>query len=239
MASLETLAIIQTSRDRPEVAARFQPDGIKFQRLLRPALPHTQLDIYDAVDRQYPADLSGYSAYLLTGSPSSITQSEPWIAHLLDVIVQLHAQRIPTIGICFGHQAVAQALGGRVERSAKGWGLGIKPVRFAPEPWMQPPAAELNLIHIHQDQVVRLPPGARLLAGDEFCPCSSFAIGDRILTVQAHPEFDRAFMEGIIEIYRDDFPENIRNQALASTGKTNHGSVFASWIAHFLTQSGS
>ena len=235
---MEKLAILQTSRDEPEIARQFPPDGIKFQHLLQPVMPETELHVFDVVAEEYPANLDDYSAYLLTGSPASVTDSLPWIDKLLSVVSELHAQRTPMIGICFGHQVVAKALGGRVERSPNGWGLGIKPVRFESRPWMQPAMRELQLVHIHQDQVIDLPQGAVQLAGDEFCPHSSFTVGQHILTVQAHPEFDRKFLEAVLKVYADSFPADVASRAAASAQDDNHGTLFASWIANFLKQAG-
>lgn len=235
---LESLAILQTSRDTPEIAARFQPDGVKFQRLLRPAMPGTALDVFDAVDQEYPEDLVDYSAFLITGSPSSVTEDQPWIARLLEVITELHERRLPTIGICFGHQAVAAALGGKVERAEQGWGLGIKAVHFRRRAWMEPWHEPMKLIHIHQDQVTALPQGAELLAGSDFCPHESFTLGNHIMTVQAHPEFDRSFLDAILELYGGDIPNDVVRRAAESAGDTNHGQEFAHWTANFLRQSG-
>ena len=97
---------------------------------------------------------------------------------------------------CFGHQLIAQALGGAVGRAAAGWGVGVhtwKVVRD--ESWMRPAKREFRLLASHQDQVKTLPSGARLLASSKFCPHAAFAVGEHMLAVQGHPEFTKAYAE--------------------------------------------
>lgn len=145
---------------------------------------------YRVVDGQFPSGAEAADGWLITGSRYGAYEEHDWIPPLEDLIRTIHAQGRPLIGVCFGHQIIAQALGGKVEKYPGGWSIGRveyerdgKPVSF--NAW-------------HQDQVTELPPGARVLAGNEFCANAILAYDDTILTVQPHPEFGTEFIDGLI-----------------------------------------
>jgi len=140
------------------------------------------------------------------------------------------------IGICFGHQILAHALGGHCEKSQKGWGLGLKTFNVdAQKTWMTHPYTQCALYFVHQDQVVRLPPGAELLGGNIFCPNLFFTIEDRVLGIQGHPEFTIDMMRTILEVRKDFFGQQVYEKALSSldSGEPDN-QLFAQWIINFL-----
>lgn len=140
---------------------------------------------------EMPPGIDAADGWLITGSRHGAYEDHPWIPPLEAFIRALHAARRPLVGICFGHQIIAQALGGRVEKFPGGWAVGRTAYAF-----------EGQTVHLnawHQDQVVDLPDGARVLGHNAFCANAMLAIGDHILTVQAHPEFDGGFIDGLIE----------------------------------------
>ena len=228
------LAIFMACHHSEYVRERVSGVGEMFLRLLQDKMPQWRCVIYDVVDQCYPADLKEVDGVVITGSPASVYDEQPWIKTLQQKTQQVIEEGIPLLGVCFGHQLIAQVLGGKVEKATVGWGLGIKPVPFTQTPWMSPWLKPLNLVHVHQDQVTRLPEGARCLAGDEFCPYESFAIADRILTVQGHPEFTNHTLEVLNEDLKTrGVSDSVLKNSASSLKKHNDGDVFAQWSAEF------
>ncbi|MCG3197118.1 MAG: type 1 glutamine amidotransferase [Candidatus Omnitrophica bacterium] len=137
-------------------------------------------------------DLSRFSAMVLTGSPASAYDNEAWIEALKSLVREAVTRRFPTLGVCFGSQLIAEAMGGKVERHMAGWELGDKEIELTPEgksdPLFEGIPARFRAIESHQDAVVRLPPGAELLATNPFCPVQAFGVGEFLRAVQFHPE---------------------------------------------------
>ena len=151
------IGILLTCVDDSEFATRFPDDGEKFRRLLQPLRPDWSFTTIPVKDNVFPASAEDYEGYIITGSPVSVNGSHIWIEPLLAFIRELEARKIKTFGACFGHQAIALALGGKVETSAKGWGLGTGNTIFIEQAeWMVPPQNEMTLFAAHADQVTKL-----------------------------------------------------------------------------------
>lgn len=146
---------------------------------------------YRVVDGAFPNGVSECEGWLITGSRHGVYEDHPWIPPLEQFIRDCFAAHVPVVGICFGHQIVAQAMGGKVERYADGWAVGATDYDFAGE--------KLTLNAWHRDQVTEVPPGARVIASNEFCANAALLYDDRALTVQAHPEFRSAFVDGLMK----------------------------------------
>ena len=145
---------------------------------------------YAADEGQLPASLSECDGWLCSPSRRSVYDGEPWIRDVEDLLRDLVASERPFVGICFGHQLLAQALGGRVERAPGGWGVGVQEYEVVETiPAMEPAARHFSLIASHEDQVVEVPATARVIARSDSCPVAALAVGERAWTVQAHPEF--------------------------------------------------
>ncbi len=143
------------------------------------------------VDGVFPPGPEAADGWLITGSRHGAYEDHPWIPPLEDLIRAIHAANRPLVGICFGHQIIAQALGGRVEKYSGGWAVGRTEYDFDGE--------TLALNAWHQDQVTVLPPGATVIASNDHCRNAGLVYGDRIFSVQPHPEFDRSFVAEMIE----------------------------------------
>ena len=158
----------------------------------------------------------------------------PLDAEAVAVVQALRRDAVPTIGLCFGHQLLARALGGRVER-ADDWGLGVGQVRFqSAEPWMHPPQGQVTLFAAHQDQVTQLPDGARLLGGSHFCPNGCYMVGDSLLGIQYHPELDRAFMRALLDHIEPHMPPGVVQRARPQIEQPVDADLFFEWMARFL-----
>jgi len=187
---------------------------------------------------EFPATVDECDAYLITGSANSAYENEPWIATLIQFIRDCHSAGKKMVGICFGHQILAHALGGKTEKSAKGWGTGL--ISFdilESKPWMNGNQSQCALYYSHQDQVVQLPPNAERLGSNDFCENALFAIGDQMLGIQGHPEFTTRIMKEILANPKDKVDAVVQETAVRSleNGPPDNQLV-AHWIVNFLTQ---
>jgi GMP synthase (glutamine-hydrolysing) len=139
-------------------------------------------------------------AFIMTGSSSSVTERSPWMLRAEELLRQIAAARVPLLGICFGHQMIAQALGGEVARNPRGREIGTVRLTRAADDLLfggLPRVFDVNETHV--DAVVRPPPGARVLATTALDPVASFSVGPLVRAVQFHPELDADIMRGYLE----------------------------------------
>jgi len=230
------LGILKTDTVRPEWVPEFGEYPDMFVALLGRVDPTMEFVTYDVESGQYPDDIDEVDAYLITGSKSSVYDDKPWIPPLVEFVREIAARDKKIIGICFGHQLVAQALGGKTEKSTKGWGVGLHTHTFTETPaWHDGGDEQLHILVSHQDQVVKTAEGTRVLAGSDFCENAVCQIGDQILTFQGHPEFLPAYSREIMEFRRELFGEEIYNGGVASLEKGDQqGDRVARWVVNFL-----
>lgn len=186
---------------------------------------------YDAAGTLPEAGAHG--AYLLTGSAAGVYEDRAWIARLLEWLRALPPET-KLVGICFGHQALAQAFGGSVAKSDRGWGAGLHRYEIVRrEPWMEPFAPVVTIPASHQDQVVVRPPGADVTACNAFCPHAGFAWRDRdAISFQFHPEFSPDFASALYDSRRERLPDP--DGAIASLEEPNDNARLGQWIRRFL-----
>jgi len=227
------LGILKTGRPPRSAIARFGTYPDMFIDLLG-------RDAYDysvfAVDEgELPPSPTACDAYLVTGGAAGAYDPLPWIAPFEDFL-RAAKGKAALVGICLGHQLMAQAFGGKVIKSPKGWGVGEHEYRiFEREPWMD--AAEtIRLPASHQDQVVELPPGAEVWAGSDFSPMGALAWpGQRAISLQLHPEFEPAYAVALIETRRDGpLTPDEATRAVASYGSPDDRARVGGWIKNFL-----
>ena len=229
------LGILKTDTVREEWAPRFGEYPDMFVRLLSAEDPSLEFAVFDVMKEEYPRAIDAVDAYLITGSKCSVYEDLPWIHRLLSFIRALNEQQKKIIGICFGHQAIAQALGGRTEKADAGWGVGLHRHRFSQRPaWFDEGDAEFPVLVSHRDQVVEVASGARVLAGSDFCPNAVCQVGNRILSFQGHPEFVNDYSRELIEYRREAIGEETYREGLASLGELPATRRMAGWIVAFL-----
>jgi GMP synthase-like glutamine amidotransferase len=229
------LGILKTDAVRPEWVPEFGEYPDMFMALLSREDSDLEFAVYDVEQGEYPADIDEVDAYLITGSKSSVYEDKPWIRRLMDFVRELDRRHKKLVGICFGHQLVAQALGGRTEKSAKGWGVGLHTHRFSELPaWHDQGDAAFDVLVSHQDQVVENARGAAVLAGSEFCENAVCQVGGHILTFQGHPEFLPGYSREIMAFRRETIGEQAYTDGMASLAVEPQGPRVARWILNFL-----
>ena len=176
-------------------------------------------------------DPGTYDAYLITGSPAGVYEPLPWIAPLMEFIRS--AGEAKMIGVCFGHQVMAQALGGEVIKSPKGWAAGLQRYEVVkPQPWTNG-ERRIAIPASHQDQVVVQPPNTQVVGASDFTPFAALAWSDRpAISFQFHPEFSPAYAKALIEKRYDRV--NTPDEAIASLDAPNDNQRVGDWIRRFL-----
>jgi GMP synthase-like glutamine amidotransferase len=191
--------------------------------------------VYAADEGEYPAQPEDCDAYIVTGSAAGVYEDDPWIGQLLDWL-RAAKGRTKLVGVCFGHQAMAQAFGGQVIKSPKGWAIGQQDYRvLSQEPWMDG-AAAIRLPGSHQDQVVALPPNAEVIAASDFCPMGALAYRDQpAISMQLHPEFEPAYAKALIEARRGKvYSDPEADGAIASYAGPDDRARVGRWINSFI-----
>lgn len=218
------------------VAERFQPIAGDYPEMFSAVFgAHFNLVPFDVCNGVWPASLDDCDAYLCTGSRWSVYDDVGWIHDLKTFVRELHAAHKPFIGICFGHQMMAEALGGKVEKSNYGWGVGIQSLEITQaEPWMQPQQTTLKLHYMHQDQVMRLPENSIVLGRSEHCPVAAFRIGAMMLGIQAHPEFTHEYSAALLTDRVARIGAERVAEAQASLLHPTDETVFVQWVREFL-----
>ena len=233
------IGILETGRP-PEDLAQHGSYAQMFERLLGPKLDYV---VYPVIDDVFPERVDEVDGWLVTGSRFGVYDDAPWIRRLEAFLREVVAARVRLVGICFGHQILASALGARVEKAAVGWGAGPHSYDVLERPaWLEGAAERFTLNAMHQDQVLSLPPGARVIASSDFCPFAALAYDDHSISFQAHPEFDNAYERDLVALRRGAvIPEDVADPALRAIGDAAEAPDAANaalWIRRFFTEAG-
>lgn len=181
---------------------------------------------YHVEAMQFPASVHEAEGWLVTGSRHGVYEDHAFIPPLEDFIRRAYREHVPLVGICFGHQIIAQALGGKVEKYAGGWAIGAQDYDFEGE--------QITLNAWHQDQVVERPEGARPIASNGFCENAALVYDDRALTVQGHPEFGDDVIAGLIAHRSSTIPAELVERARDRMSGAGPSSLLADRIEAFL-----
>ena len=173
--------------------------------------------IYQTWQGELPSAINRDEIYLIPGSLDAAYDDKPWSVALLQWIERAYSHGAKLMGVCFGHQAIARALGGEVRKYEGGFGAGVRKSRVIDDE-MKPyfPQQEMRLLYSHHDQVVTLPQDAVLCATSDFCKNESFRIGRQVVTFQGHPEFTVAYSRHLLLNHCDDLDETVKQKALQS-----------------------
>lgn len=195
------IAVLVANTDESDFAQAHPKDGAKFASLLQGLRPDWRVSAFSVKDGEFPAEAERFDGWIITGSPASVHDSAAWVGRLFALIQAIVARREPLFGACFGHQAIATALGGSVGDNPGGWVFGVAETEME--------GAKIRLYAAHREQVLTLPTGAVVLGGNDDCPVGSFAIGRNVLTTQYHPEMTHDFMTALVAEYADKLPADV------------------------------
>ena len=206
-----------------------------FYNLFNRLAPEVALDVFNITKGEYPGLSNHYDGFIGSGSRYSVYDKDPWILRFKEFVRALYEHKKKFVGICFGHQMIAQALGGKCTKTDRGWGVGIKKVIIQTQkPWMQPESDSYHLIVSHADQVTTLPEGSVILGGNTHCPCSIYTVGENFLGIQAHPEFTPAFEKDIMKVRLDRIGKSVIDAAIATLTIPTDEAVVTRWMVNFI-----
>ena len=198
-----------------------------------------KLKIYDVTLNNYPSDMHECDGYLITGSKLSVYDDVEWIKDLEQYIRVLNEQKKFLLGVCFGHQLIAKALGGEVSKAEIGWVTGLQSYIFHHNfPWLSDLNQEVKLIHSHQDQITKLPDQATLVASSKNVPIAMYYIDDHIMSIQGHPEFTNEYAYDVVCKRRDIIGEELfrRTEESLLNESSSYLEVTNWWIQFFKYQ---
>lgn len=206
------------------------------QTLLDAVDPNLEFRVWQCHQGDIPDVDASVDAWITTGSQCGANDSTPWIQDLSEFIRRLWEARRPLVGICFGHQLIAQSLGGRVQKSPNGWGVGVMEHELiVRQPWMSPWIGDrIRLLSSHQDQVVSLPEEGIVLARSNFCPIYMMQVGKTFLGLQGHPEFPKAYAADLMDRRRDIIPPIRVEAGTRSLRLTVDDMAMGRWILNFM-----
>ncbi|HHX35125.1 MAG TPA: amidotransferase [Gammaproteobacteria bacterium] len=229
------ICILEADDLHPTMQDAFIGFGQMFKQLFSAQDAAVECQVFNVVRGEYPSDLQAFDAYLVTGSKADSFADDPWIVTLRDYLRKSYAQGKILLGICFGHQILALALGGIAQRCNKGWGIGMHRYRMCYQPdWLPDAVDEFQLLISHRDQVTALPEGATLLAASDFCENAAFMLGQQVLCFQGHPEFTHEFSRGLLELRESIYCPQHYQAAHQSLVQEHDGQSVARWMLCFI-----
>jgi GMP synthase-like glutamine amidotransferase len=230
------VTIIETGLVSPKNRALHGSFPQMFEQMIGAADASVTFDTVSIPAGEPLPDAGALEAILITGSPAGVYDAVDWIAPLEDFVRTAQDKKVPMVGVCFGHQLIAQALGGTVRKSEKGWGLGRHVYDVAPGNGVIE-GSRIAVACSHQDQVITPPAGARTILSSDFTPHAGLLYaGDTTFSVQPHPEFSVGFALACCEMVRKgEAPESVVTSAQASLAEPLDSARLGGAIARFLT----
>jgi GMP synthase (glutamine-hydrolysing) len=198
------IGILQTGLCPDELVEKHGEYDEMFRRFL--GNYNFEFESYKVVESQFPASVKQADGWLVTGSRFGAYEDHDWIPPLEAFIRSAYAHGVPMVGVCFGHQIMAQALGGTVEKFKGGWSVGKQRYQF------DGIEGDVDLMAWHQDQIVELPPGAKGVGSSAFCKYAAVTYGDKMFSVQPHPEFGNSFVTDLFQSRKDVLTPQVLSQ---------------------------
>jgi len=228
------IGILNTYHIDPNETTYQKEYGPMLEQYLRDLLPEEEVKSFVVAQDEFPSDIYICDVWVITGSPASVYENKEWLKKLTKFIIDCDKNKIKILGFCFGHQMIAHALGGVVENSTKGWGVGVRDFKIVTKStWMDNISDNCSLLFSHQDQVVKLPANAKLLGTDSFCPNQMYSIDEHIFSIQGHPEFTKQFAKDRYDSRVDSIGQQTYDEAIDSLSKTVTKEVHQ-WIKKFI-----
>ena len=217
------------------IADKFRPIAGGYEDMYPALLPGLDLTPFWVCDGHFPDSVADFDAYLCSGSRASVYDDHEWVHRLKAFVAAVHAAGKRFVGICFGHQMLAEALGGKVLPAATGWCVGAHAFEITTrEPWMEPFASPVFLPMLCQDQIQKLPAGSVVLASAAGCAVGIFRVGETMLGIQAHPEFAKEYLLAVLDDRVDRIGTKKTATARASLQQDLHNRLLGAWILKFL-----
>ena len=231
------IGILETGLIRDELAHQYAPYPVMFESLLRRSGRALEFEAFSPVRGQMPGSTRDCDGWLITGSRHGVYEALDWMAPLQSFIRDIAEAQSPLIGVCFGHQIIAAALGGTVEKSELGWQVGLKHYQLEKTyDWMpeKPPSVAIHAWH--QDQVIVCPADAEVFLTAPMCAYAGLAYGDSVISVQAHPEIEADYELALLELFSGNLlPEDVAADAIDSVknGSGPDTRLLSDWFAEF------
>lgn len=224
------LCIIENGLVPEDLQDRFDSYPRMIEHWLAPELPEATFSYVSPVKGEALPAPQEFDGYLLTGSKYSVYEDLEWIKRTREFLQQLRAEGKPVFGICFGHQLMADAFGGRTQKAEQGWGVGAQPYHY-----QDTGLADGAALVFHQDQVVQLPPQARVVGSSAHCPNGALAYEFPALSVQYHPEFSPDYIAALSHRYGGGLiPSEVAEHSLESLQQLCVDNTrVARWAAEF------
>ncbi len=241
------IGILATGENAKEIAVKHGKYEDMFIGLFANFDNSIEWKSYSIHQDEFPASATECDAWLITGSKHGVYEDFAWIGKLEEFIRDIVLAKKKLIGICFGHQIIAQAMGGKVVKSDKGFGIGgqgytldLPPelINLAPQKLTKKTNIRVNAMH--GDQVVKMPKTAQLIASSDFCELAGFYYPEGILTVQPHPEFGNEFSNDLInlrsKLYKDWATTPPLNTAMQEKNQPNDSLEISQLLLNFMTK---
>ena len=234
-----TIGILLTDHVLDDLQPKHGDQDDFYFKIFGEADVNIKLKIYDVTLNNYPSDMDECDGYLITGSKLSVYDDVKWIKDLEQYIRVLNEQKKFLLGVCFGHQLIAKALGGEVSKAKIGWVTGLQSYTFHHNfPWLSDLNQDVKLIHSHQDQITKLPDQATLVASSKNVPIAMYYIDDHIMSIQGHPEFTNEYAYDVVCKRRDIIGEELfrRTEESLLNESSSYLEVTNWWIQFFKYQ---